>query len=238
MYGYIYITINNINNKKYIGMHKSAFIDKRYIGSGKIIKQAIKLYGRNNFECKILDTAETRKELCEKEKFWIKKENAVEDPMFYNIASGGDGGDIITNFSEERKLEYRNKMRQSCLGKNKGRTHSDSVKRRLSECAKKRIGDKNPFFGKNHSEKTKSILSSKTRERLLGNKLSDETKNKIRERVSKKVKAKFPNGEVIYFSSIQECVKYMIDNYKIKEYITRRIIKGKMSHEILLNIIN
>lgn len=35
MYGYIYLTTNLINGKKYIGKHKSLTFDDSYFGSGK-----------------------------------------------------------------------------------------------------------------------------------------------------------------------------------------------------------
>lgn len=43
MYGYIYLTTNLINGKKYIGQHASpVFEPDRYIGSGVILWKAIK----------------------------------------------------------------------------------------------------------------------------------------------------------------------------------------------------
>ena len=42
MYGYIYITTNLINNKIYIGQHKSKNYDKKYLGSGLLLKRAQK----------------------------------------------------------------------------------------------------------------------------------------------------------------------------------------------------
>lgn len=36
--------------------------------------------------------------------------------------------------------------------------HSDEIKRKLSELAKKRIGEKNPFYGRHHSKETKQYL--------------------------------------------------------------------------------
>lgn len=49
MYGYVYITENKLNGKKYIGKHRAEIFDKSYLGSGKALKSAIKLYGKSNF---------------------------------------------------------------------------------------------------------------------------------------------------------------------------------------------
>lgn len=41
-YGYIYITINKINYKCYIGKHSSKKLDKSYLGSGVALKKSYK----------------------------------------------------------------------------------------------------------------------------------------------------------------------------------------------------
>lgn len=48
MYGYIYITTNNITGVKYIGQHKSTEWDPNYIGSGTVLIQAIKKRALSN----------------------------------------------------------------------------------------------------------------------------------------------------------------------------------------------
>ena len=50
---YVYLTTNLINNKKYIGQHYGEINDS-YLGSGHIILDAIKKYGKENFKKEIL----------------------------------------------------------------------------------------------------------------------------------------------------------------------------------------
>lgn len=45
MYGYIYITTNLVNGKKYIGRHKSEVFDESYKGSGLLLSRSIDKYG-------------------------------------------------------------------------------------------------------------------------------------------------------------------------------------------------
>lgn len=138
-YGYIYMTINLINNKKYIGKKKGK-IDNWYLGSGIYLKRAINKYGKENFKKEILDICYSLEEQNQKEKEWIEKYNAVEDNMFYNIASGGDGGDIISNLSKSRKEALRQKHREKkgSLNSFYGRSHSKESIRRMMETKKSR----------------------------------------------------------------------------------------------------
>lgn len=97
-YGFIYITTNLINGKKYLG--KRSYKDysdgkkkwKNYLGSGKLISRAIKKYGKENFKREIIDEAETYEELNELEKYYIRLYNCTDSDEWYNISEGGDGG--------------------------------------------------------------------------------------------------------------------------------------------------
>lgn len=118
----IYKTTNLINNKIYIG--KEEKYRKGYLGSGKLIKNAILKYGVENFKKEIIDTAKNRKELREKEKYWISFYKSNNRDIGYNISIGGDGGQLIDNekLSENAKKlwsnpEYRKKQSQSRRGR-------------------------------------------------------------------------------------------------------------------------
>ena len=100
MYGYIYLTNNLINNKKYIGQHKGKFTTE-YLGSGKVLKQAIDKYGRDNFKVILLDVAQSKEELDELEKKYITNYNALYESDFYNIHEGGSGGNTKQGYSFE-----------------------------------------------------------------------------------------------------------------------------------------
>ena len=127
MYGFIYITTNHINGKRYIGQKNYDTYGhwKNYLGSGVVLKSAIKKYGISNFSKEIIEECKTVEELNEREKYWIEHYNAVKSDDFYNIALGGDGGNTITGYTDEQKEALSNKlsaMRKGIvnLGKNNG----------------------------------------------------------------------------------------------------------------------
>ena len=61
-YGLYRIT-NLTNGKMYIGQHVTDNIDDGYMGSGKIVKQAVKKYGPENFRKEWLGFYEDKDEL-------------------------------------------------------------------------------------------------------------------------------------------------------------------------------
>lgn len=98
---YIYKVINKIDGKWYIG--KQVKENSYYLGSGKKLKNAINKHGKENFEKIILEYCDSKEILNNREKYWISKTNAVVDPNSYNIASGGEGGDLSKFIDYEKR---------------------------------------------------------------------------------------------------------------------------------------
>lgn len=90
-YHIIYQITNEINGSIYIGAHSTNDLDDDYMGSGKLLKLALKKYGIENFSKKVLHIYNTPKEMYEKEAN-IVTEDFVSRRDVYNIVTGGFGG--------------------------------------------------------------------------------------------------------------------------------------------------
>lgn len=188
MYGYIYITTNLINNKKYIGQHKAKeFEPNKYIGSGKYFEKAVKKYGKENFKCELLEWCESLEKLNEKEVYWISYYNAVESKLFYNKTPGGlDGIGRVSCKSEDYTLEVRERMSKSLKGK------PSPMKGKPSPLKGKHLnitpeGKRNKILkmkGKRHSEESNKKFAKKRK----GIKYSKERNEKIRLTLNKRKK--------------------------------------------------
>lgn len=88
-YGFVYITTNMVNGKRYIGKRKFSDGWEKYLGSGKRLKEAIKVYGRNNFVREVICFGYTDEELCRLEMDLIKFFGANFSRDYYNIHEGG-----------------------------------------------------------------------------------------------------------------------------------------------------
>jgi group I intron endonuclease len=164
---YIYKITNKINNRIYIGKRKTwnSINEDEYFGSGTLLKRSIKKYGIENFIKEIIEICDEIN-INERERYWINFYNSTDMKIGYNIALGGDGGDLITNHPN----------REYILSKRVGRKvkFSDEHKRKISESKK---GEKNPSYGKTYSEEEKKKL----RDKMKGRKMSDDFRNKVSE---------------------------------------------------------
>lgn len=154
----IYRITSLINGKTYIGQHKYKELNDSYMGSGTLIKRAIKKHGMLNFKKEILEFNIPNVELANDwEQMYILFERA-KGKAEYNIANGGNG---IGTISEET----RKKMSEV----NKGKKLSEETKKKLSEA---KIGKHNPNYGKQLSEETRRKISEARKEMLAAYKKS------------------------------------------------------------------
>ena len=61
-----------------------------------------------------------QKKFRSKGKYWISYYNAVESMDFYNIANGGQGGDIYLYLNDEQANVVKDKLSKSHKGLNSG----------------------------------------------------------------------------------------------------------------------
>lgn len=112
-YGFIYEWTNMLNGKKYIGSHAGT-IDDGYIGSGKVFQRAIKKHGIENFTRAIIEYVEVedRQYLLQREKFHLDEVNAYYSADYYNVAKDVIGGDTKAGWTDERRQEFSNQIKQ------------------------------------------------------------------------------------------------------------------------------
>lgn len=188
----VYLTTNMVNGKKYIGLDKKN--NPSYLGSGLMLKRAIKKYGRKNFVKEILQECSSMQELKDAEKMWIRKFNADLSVGFYNLSRGGEMNGP-THHSEEtkRKISERNigktmsyESRRKISVANRGKIRSDATReklrsintgKKLSEIHKDKIS--NSLFGRVHSEETRKKIRESNIGKNLGKYPSEETRAKL-----------------------------------------------------------
>lgn len=135
--GIIYKVTNRIDGKIYIGQRKATseeFLESDYYGSGKYVQLALAKHGRSNFSREVIDEAQSKEDLDQKERYWISFYKS-RYPGGYNIAEGGWGGDNG--------------------GQNRGRKWSEETRRKTSNTLKRKYasGELLPtMLGKKHTD--------------------------------------------------------------------------------------
>lgn len=111
----VYQTRCKVNNKIYVGVHRTLNIDDGYLGSGVAINRAISKYGRDQFERTILYEGIDYESVLRKEAE-IVDEAFIKRPDVYNIMLGGASGgrrkgsrvNDTKNYSEANRKRWAN----------------------------------------------------------------------------------------------------------------------------------
>lgn len=174
--GQIYKITNIINGLCYIGQTKYKAIDryKTHINTYKNTRfyNSIHKYGSENFTLEILEDNVKNEDLDELEIYYIALYDSYHNGYNETIGGHGTHGYIFTKKDKQKKSKSmketwkhskklnnpeRNKKISNAL---KGKPKSNTQRNKLSALAKKRNGDKNPFYGKTHSQSTKQKISN------------------------------------------------------------------------------
>ena len=186
VYYTVYKITNTVNQKSYIGAHKTNNLDDDYLGSGIAITRAVKKYGRDAFKKEILEILPTEKEMYEREKQLVTLHE-----MSYNMTLGGKGG-----FAHIDTRGDNNVMRKNPQAKEKVRhalkniRKNKQVKERLDEISRTNIkkaiehntGKKRPEHADFMTEWSKTYWAA--------------NKEKMRDSLSSTFELISPNGEI------------------------------------------
>jgi hypothetical protein len=157
MYYTVYKITNLLNNKIYIGLHKTLNLEDGYMGSGLLIARAIELYGIENFKKEYLAIFDNPEDMCELELTLVNEEFVKSDEN-YNVAIGGQlgwGSSVKGKFLND--LEFRKNVIEQAKSAGKlgaakvkelYKTDEKFKKKRLEDCG-------NAMLGKKHSDETK-----------------------------------------------------------------------------------
>jgi group I intron endonuclease len=206
MYYTVYCTTNLVNGKKYIGKHVTADINDDYLGSGLALRRAIKKHGRNSFRKDVLFVYESE-ELMNAKEAELVGEAVVSSDMYYNIALGGHGGQIVLKEGHPMYLSTRKKLSEAGL-----RRSEELSKRALQRHANKELG----MHGRQHTDSAKSKIGNAHRDKVV----SEQTRKRLSE--SHKGKEAHNRGkslEEVVGSTRAAIIKQALSNRNSTKYI-------------------
>ena len=119
-------------------------MDHRYMGSGRSLKKAMKIHGKENFRRVILKEFNDRDEACKWEARMVTQRE-VNDPNCYNRMPGGHKYAVGWNHTEETKRRI--------AATHTGMKHSEETRRKISRIV----------TGFKHSEETKAKIGNARR---------------------------------------------------------------------------
>ena len=191
----VYCIENKLDGKKYIGVTKGE-INRRFKQHKQItnnknssyknhIHKAMAMYGIENFIVYEIDKADTKEDLFEKEKYWIKKLDTKNNG--YNETDGGEGTWGWKPTEEQRK-QNSERIKIAMQDVNLRRNLSEKSKQHWEKLSKEEKENKRRQFnetkiGNQHAKGKHWKLSDDTKKKMSeskkGWKMSDESKQKL-----------------------------------------------------------
>ena len=130
----VYVVVNKVNGKMYVGSTERELkirwqkhLVKVNEGSQCTLHKAIRKYGKDNFDIRMIEEYSTKDTMFAGEVDWIAYFDTYKSPYGYNDTPGGEGGN--TNGGKKFSEEWKAKISAS----NKGREFSEEHKKNLSE---------------------------------------------------------------------------------------------------------
>jgi group I intron endonuclease len=179
----VYKAENKINGKVYIGitgksLHKRIISHKSRAKFGNnYFHNAIRKYGVDKFEWSVLCECSNRQELNKMERVYISNYRGSFE--LYNMTSGGDGGDTLSNHPNKKEIcKIISERLAGHTTWNKGKTkYNDDRVKKISESNKGKVST---FKGRTHTEESKRKLREKRKLQIMKSP-SIETRQKLRE---------------------------------------------------------
>ena len=110
-YHYLYKITNIITGEYYIGIHSTNDLDDGYFGSGRLLKNLIREFGKDQFKKEILKFCKDRLELLDCEEQYVN-ENTLNDKKCLNLICGGLGASY---YSTKGTTTVRNPKTGKCF---------------------------------------------------------------------------------------------------------------------------
>lgn len=166
MFYTVYKVRNEVNGKVYIGKHKTKNLKDSYMGSGNLLRHAIKKYGVENFTKVILHVFDNEKDMNLKE-FELVDELFRNVVPCYNLKFGGEGGFDYINTTRTKESRLIAVIKggialQELLSNDpvKRKAHSDILSEKMKSRHKERSIAPPTFAGRTHSAETKERMSN------------------------------------------------------------------------------
>ena len=237
----LYITKNLITGCVYGGKHTYTTKRGKYLGSGYRLKRAIKKYGVNNFDVRILRLRiNCESDLNNREIRLIRLLKYIFKDRCYNLHIGGSGGDYYKYLTPEERREINAKISASKKRQyREGQTDAQLQGRsKQSESLKKRLQDPAYYNRLLEAQKQKGrLLSLRIKEHGFTDKEIERNRKKVENGIRQiTYQIVIPGSPIITetLSSKKFRIKYKTDDSVFTSlrvsgiYIfTRRTIKTK-----------